>query len=71
MKKVGLIAVITCALSSCGSGNYLPCPSYGSVEQNNKHLSAHGQENDYYTELANDMMLAQETTNCENCDEID
>ena len=82
MKKVGLIAVVTCALSSCGSGNYIPCPAYGSNEYipNGYHetegqdqdkgylvLSAHGQENDYYFELAMDL----ERENCENCDEID
>lgn len=66
---LGLFLIIF--LSSCGS-SYVPCPAYGSVEQNNKHLSAHGQENDYYIELANDIRLAHaKATNCENCDEID
>tara|TARA_R100001082_G_scaffold19424_1_gene9502 strand:+ start:813 stop:920 length:108 start_codon:yes stop_codon:yes gene_type:complete len=28
MKKLILIAIVAFALSSCGSGNYLPCPAY-------------------------------------------
>ena len=32
MKKVILIAIVAFALSSCGSGNYIPCPAYGNVE---------------------------------------
>ena len=31
MKKLILIAIVAFALSSCGSGNYLPCPAYGST----------------------------------------
>ena len=34
MKKVTLITIVCFALTSCGSGNYLPCPAYGSVDQN-------------------------------------
>ncbi len=32
MKKVILIAIAAFALSSCGSGNYIPCPAYSSNE---------------------------------------
>ena len=32
MKKVILIAIAVFALSSCGSGNYIPCPAYSSNE---------------------------------------
>jgi len=60
MKKTVGIVLIALGLSSCGSGNYIPCPAYASAEQNNENLSAHGQENDYYYEL-----------DCENCDETD
>ncbi len=33
MKKLTLITIVTFALTSCGSGNYIPCPAYSSVEQ--------------------------------------
>ena len=33
MKKLILITIVTFALTSCGSGNYIPCPAYSSVEQ--------------------------------------
>jgi len=32
MKKLTLIAITAFALSSCGSGNYIPCPAYSSNE---------------------------------------
>ena len=61
MKKTVGIVLIALGLSSCGSGNYIPCPAYGNVElKNSDYLSAHGQQNDYYYELE-----------CCNCDEID
>jgi hypothetical protein len=40
MKKVILIAIVTFALSSCGSSNYLPCPAYGSVDQTQEEFHA-------------------------------
>ena len=33
MKKIVGIALITLGFASCTSTNYLPCPAYGSVEQ--------------------------------------
>ena len=51
-------------MSSCGSVKNT-CAAYASAAKENKVLSAHGQENDYYYELMVDM------ANCENCDEID
>jgi len=35
MKKLILIAIVAFALSSCGSGNYIPCPAYGNVDVEN------------------------------------
>ena len=32
MKKVIYVAITAIALSSCGSGNYIPCPAYSSNE---------------------------------------
>ena len=32
MKKLTLTAIAAFALSSCGSGNYIPCPAYSSNE---------------------------------------
>tara|TARA_Y100001938_G_C7731456_1_gene254822 strand:+ start:322 stop:447 length:126 start_codon:yes stop_codon:yes gene_type:complete len=36
MKKLILIAIVAFALSSCGSGNYIPCPAYSSWDGNGK-----------------------------------
>ena len=38
MKKLTLIAIAAFALSSCGSGNYIPCPAYGNVEQDKENF---------------------------------
>ena len=35
MKKTILILLVTVALASCGSKQYLPCPAYGSVDVEN------------------------------------
>ena len=62
MKKTVGIALITLGLTSCGGGQYLPCPAYSS--------------NDYYEteaihENLTDKELEELVANCENCDEID
>jgi len=35
MKKTIGIVLIALGLTSCGSGNYIPCPAYGSVDVEN------------------------------------
>ena len=42
MKKAVGIVLIALGLTSCGAGNYIPCPAYGNVE-----LS----QEQYYTQL--------------------
>lgn len=62
MKKLTLIAVTACALSSCGSGQYIPCPAYSS------------NDNYYETEAIHENLTQEEYNEliaCENCDEID
>ena len=67
MKKTVGIALIALGLTSCGSGNYIPCPAYGS----------NSNDNYYETEAIHQDLTDKEleelvaTIECENCDEID
>jgi len=67
-KNVAEVIVITIftivIMSSCGSVKNT-CAAYASAAKENKVLSAHGQENDYYYELMVDK------ANRENCDKVD
>jgi hypothetical protein len=38
MKKIVGILAVAALLSSCGSGNYIPCPAYGNVEQDKENF---------------------------------
>ena len=65
MKKLTLIAVTACALSSCGSGQYIPCPAYGNNYQANGWHETEGIHENLTQEEYNELLA------CENCDEID
>ena len=62
MKKTIGIALITLGLTSCGTGEYIPCPAYAS------------NDNYYETEGIHENLTQEEyeeLVSCENCDEID
>ena len=63
MKKTIGIALITLGLSSCGGGQYLPCPAYSSIDNYYDTEAIH--------ENLTDKELEELLADCENCDEID
>ena len=65
MKRIIGILAVSALLSSCGTGNYIPCPAYGNNYQANGSHETEGIHENLTQEEYNELLA------CENCDEID